>query len=158
MEKFTVEQRATLRAYFRLHSVRTCLLLETDWGYKREKNIHFLFLFVDNFLFWCTSGSYNSSREKLTKVTDCRKCVNRWSKNWSGYKYNTWEDIEIKQHIIKHVRLGPGGAQDMGQEILRETEKKCERIGNSFIILSFTLLFSYSYILYCHRFVFYVSG
>lgn len=29
----------------------------------------------------------------------------------------------------------------MGQEILRGTEKRCERIGNSFIILSFTLYF-----------------
>lgn len=30
MEKFTVEQRATHPAYFRFHSVRTRLLLETD--------------------------------------------------------------------------------------------------------------------------------
>lgn len=51
MKKFTVEQRATLRAYFRFHSVGTCLLVETGRGYKREKNIHFLFLFVDSFLF-----------------------------------------------------------------------------------------------------------
>lgn len=29
----------------------------------------------------------------------------------------------------------------MGQEILRGTEKKCERIGSSFIILGFTLYF-----------------